>query len=212
MIHSSNSNIDLSHREQIENYYRFHAPIYDATRWSFLFGRHSIIEMIPDLPSQPKILEIGCGTGTNILHLKNRFPNAQIIGLDLSDKMLSIAKNKIDDTANISLKNHRYGTKNLNESPFDLILLSYSLTMMGPAVEPISKQIHNDLKSNGYIAIVDFHTSPYRWFRHWMAMNHVDFYGHSLPLLKQYFKAITCDTHPAYFGLWSYYQFIGKPN
>lgn len=212
MINFLNADQNLSYQQRVKNYYRFHAPIYDATRWSFLFGRHSIIEMIPELPSRPRIMEVGCGTGTNMKLLKNRFPDARITGLDFSDKMLSVAKNKIGNNSNVSFKKHCYGSDSLKEDPFDLILLSYSLTMIDIETETILKQLRSDLKPKAYIAIVDFHTSPFYWFRRWMEMNHADFSGNSLSLLQQHFETINCDLHPAYFGLWNYYQFLGKTN
>lgn len=40
------------------------------------------------------ILDIGCGPGTFLLQLAERYPNAEIVGLDLSHSMLSIAQTK----------------------------------------------------------------------------------------------------------------------
>ncbi len=33
----------------LERYYRFHSRIYDATRWSFLFGRDKLVRIITKL-------------------------------------------------------------------------------------------------------------------------------------------------------------------
>ena len=72
----------------LTRYYRWHARLYDATRWSFLFGRTALIRAIA-ADSQPRrILEIGCGTGSNLLYLHRQFPDAAITGLDLSADML----------------------------------------------------------------------------------------------------------------------------
>ena len=48
-----------------------------------------------ELPNVKNILDIGCGTGnyTQILHRK--FPNADILGIDISREMLEIASSKI---------------------------------------------------------------------------------------------------------------------
>lgn len=60
--------------EQLERYYRFHATIYDATRWLFLFGREGIIrEIRARLPEDGEIVEIGCGTGRNLARLATVF-------------------------------------------------------------------------------------------------------------------------------------------
>ncbi|MGB4876086.1 MAG: class I SAM-dependent methyltransferase, partial [Candidatus Competibacter sp.] len=73
----------------LTRYYRWHAPLYDATRWSFLFGRAALIRGIALHRRPRRILEVGCGTGANLLRLSRWFPDADITGLDLSADMLA---------------------------------------------------------------------------------------------------------------------------
>ena len=209
-MESSNSQLSSANSGELQKYYRFHSRIYDATRWSFLFGRDQILNMIPDLPSQPSVMEVGCGTGKNIERLEYCLPDANILGLDLSDDMLSIARNKVGHSQQVNFKKINYGRQTHDEGPFDLILLSYSLTMIGDDMEEVLKQLSRDLKPKGYVAVVDFHTSPFGWFRRWMAMNHVDLSGDLLPLLKKYFRPTDITINNAYLGLWSYVMFVGK--
>jgi len=124
--------------------------------------------------------------------------------------MLEVARKKLGTSDHIRFLNAEYGDENLDEKPFDMILFSYSLTMFDDPAEDIFEQISRDLKPNGYIAVVDFNTSPYRWFRRWMSVNHVDLNGHLLPLLKKYFNPLEIEVNPAYLGLWSYFHFLGK--
>lgn len=210
---SNTSEIPLTENQQrnVAQYYRLHAQIYDATRWSFLFGRTGIIEQIPDLPANPHILEVGCGTGKNLIQLKQKYSNASITGADLSPDMLKKAKNKITDSS-ITLKRMRYGSGNLNTENYDLILLSYSLTMMGAEYRQIITALKNDLNTDGYLAVVDFHTSPFSWFQKWMEMNHVDFEGNLYSALGENFTSIHTNIHQAYLGLWNYFLFVGKQN
>ena len=84
-----------SDRGGIEGYYRWHARIYDATRWSFLFGREAVLDRVAvGGPAPTRILEIGCGTGRNVVSLARRFPQAEITGVDLSEAMLAVAARK----------------------------------------------------------------------------------------------------------------------
>lgn len=209
MIETTETHND-SNRAKVENYYRFHSHIYDATRWSFLFGRKAIFDFIPDLPLQPRILEIGCGTGQNIELMEYYFPDAQILGIDLSDEMLTKAREKTQDSDTVDFQKKEYGQGEFYEESFDLILLSYSLTMTGNQIENVLVQISQDLKPGGYIAVVDFHTSPFKWFRKWMGVNHVDLTGSVYPLLQKYFNPIKTEVNPAYWGLWSYFLFVGQ--
>lgn len=210
MIEIAKTNTSESCDKNVENYYRLHAPIYDVTRWSILFGRKTILDMIPDLPPKPDILEVGCGTGQNLRRLENKFPNANILGVDLSDEMLKIASDKLNGSDQVDLLKASYGSDQMKKGPFDLILLSYSLTMMNGQFEDLLMQISNDLKREGHIAAVDFHTSPFAWFHRWMNMNHVDFSGRLLPQLQKHFQPIKTEINHAYAGLWSYFLFVGK--
>ncbi|MDR8390944.1 class I SAM-dependent methyltransferase [Aliifodinibius sp. S!AR15-10] len=196
--------------KKLENYYRVHSIIYDWTRWSFLFGREELLNRIPDLPANPRILEIGCGTGKNLAHLEFLFPDAQIYGIDLSEDMIEQASKKVSNGQQVQLINGAYGDSEFQFEPFNLILLSYSLSMLGRQAEPIMEQVYSDLANDGYIAIVDFYTTPFNWFQRWMEINHVDMDGHLLSLLDTYFMPMIQHRKKAYLGLWDYLLYIGR--
>lgn len=199
-----------SFNTRLQSYYQRHAPFYDATRWSFLFGRRSLIYSLPALPSNPRILEVGCGTGWNIKQLEMQYPDAYIIGVDLSAAMLKKARKRLTNSQNVRVLNHHYGSDALESQSFDLILFSYSLTMMGEQIENILQHTMHDLKKNGRIAIVDFHSSPFALFEKWMQKNYVQINGSVLRLSNKYYNPEFCSIQKAYGGLWSYVQFIGK--
>ncbi|MDZ7715056.1 MAG: methyltransferase domain-containing protein [Balneolaceae bacterium] len=199
-----------SRDNKLENYYRLHSRIYDATRWSFLFGREELLNKLPDLPPQPNILEVGCGTGKNIQFLEYLFPDAHIYGMDLSLDMLAKAQQKVSDADQVTLIHAEYGDQGPELPDFDLILMSYSLTMTGDASEHIFQHIYEDLKPGGYVAVVDFNTSPFKWFRKWMSMNHVNLDGHLHPLLQKYYRPVNNEIKTAYLGLWTYFLFVGQ--
>jgi S-adenosylmethionine-diacylgycerolhomoserine-N-methlytransferase len=70
---------DTSH--PLGKYYRFHSRIYDATRWIFLFGRDRLIRTTANFCQPARILEVGCGTGKNLVRLRQTFPGASLTGL-----------------------------------------------------------------------------------------------------------------------------------
>ena len=210
MIELTAKNTDTQPENRLENYYKLHSRIYDSTRWSFLFGREELLNTLPDLPPQPNILEVGCGTGKNIQFLEYLFPDAHIFGIDLSANMLERAEEKLTGSEQVTLIHEEYGDKELALPDFDLILLSYSLTMTGDATEHIFQQMYEDLKPNGYVAVVDFNTSPFKWFRKWMGVNHVNLNGHLHPLLQKYYRPVHDEVKSAYLGLWSYFLFVGQ--
>ena len=170
--------------QDVEAYYRLHARIYDATRWTFLFGRGYTVRQLARCcqPAPARILEVGCGTGSNVDALAMAFPQAQITGLDLSGAMLDIARaTNARHGSRVNFVQTRYD-KPL-PSQYDLVLCSYALTMFNPGWEEAIRAAHGQLAPGGRIAVVDFHYSPFGFFRRWMGMNHVRMEKHLLPLL-----------------------------
>lgn len=52
---------------------------------------------LADIKSGDKVLDIGCGTGTSALIIaRDVGDNGEVVGIDLSDKMLDIAKRKLE--------------------------------------------------------------------------------------------------------------------
>jgi S-adenosylmethionine-diacylgycerolhomoserine-N-methlytransferase len=194
----------------VEKYYRFHSHIYDATRWSFLFGRSAILENFPGAPPR-RILEVGCGTGRNLVELARRFPPAQITGVDLSAPMLELARKKtLPFGPRVQLLHQAYAAPLSDPPAYDLVLFSYALTMFNPGYDTAIAAAHRDLVPGGRIAVVDFHDSRFGLFERWMGMNHVRMNGQLRPLLLPLFTPTTDRLCPAYAGVWRYLLFVGR--
>jgi S-adenosylmethionine-diacylgycerolhomoserine-N-methlytransferase len=196
----------------IERYYNFHSRIYDATRWTFLFGRTAILRKAVAAGAQPKrILEVGCGTGKNLANLCRHFPQASVTGLDLSDAMLNVARRKVQRWVNrMELIQRAYDAPISTGEPYDLILCSYALTMFNPGFETAIEAAHADLAPGGHIAVVDFHDTRFRWFERWMGVNHVRMQAQLQPKLESLFKPVVNQVSRAYLGVWRYLFFVGK--
>jgi len=196
----------------IENYYRLHARIYDATRWSFLFGRDAILDLARSMhPSPARILEIGCGTGRNLVALARRFPQAQITGIDLSDSMLAMARRKSAAYGpRVSLVRRAYDSAIGPLGSYDLVLCSYALSMFNPGLDAAVIAARRDLAPGGHFALVDFHATRFSWFSRWMGVNHVRMDGHLRPLLRSNFVPIVDRVQSAYGGVWKYLAFVGR--
>lgn len=198
---------------RLSTYYRVHSNIYDATRWLFLFGRGSTIKLLPTFDNPPKILEVGCGTGNNLIQLHKKYPEARLTGIDLSQEMLTKAQKKIqasDNPQKFRLIHDAYGSSCLKDSTFDVILFSYSLTMMTQHIELIFSRIYQNLDPEGLLAVTDFHQTKFGWFEQWMRMNHVVMDGSLYKTLSEAFKSTHSNILPAYFNWWEYFIFIGR--
>jgi S-adenosylmethionine-diacylgycerolhomoserine-N-methlytransferase len=149
-------------RERLNNLYRFQRHFYDLTRLFFLFGRDDLLRQM-NVPPGERVLEIGCGTGRNLLKLAQLQPEAKIYGLDASDEMLKTAGAKLDAKNQQKAIVLRQGlaeqfdyqnTFNLDQ-PFDKIFISYSLSMFPNWQEAIFNALEN-LKPEGDFYILDF--------------------------------------------------------
>src|SRR3989344_932782 len=80
---------------EVKEVYERRAKWYDTliTLLGYSVARKAILRKIP-LEHPSKILDLGCGTGLATESLLERFPNAHIIGLDISDEMLKLYKSK----------------------------------------------------------------------------------------------------------------------
>ena len=194
----------------LERYYQFHSRIYDATRWSFLFGREEVLLRTACVTNPQRILEVGCGTGRNLPGLRRRFPQAHITGLDLSEEMLAIAAKKVSDDKTALLRRSYSAPVHQDGKRFDLVLFSYALSMFNPGWEQAIDAAWDDLAEGGCIAVVDFSHSRFSWFRNWMGVNHVRMEEHLWPYLNRKFAPLLDERFAAYGGVWNYGIFIGR--
>ena len=149
-------------RARLNNLYRFQRHFYDLTRRFFLFGRAELLRQMNVQPGE-SVLEVGCGTGRNLLKLSRLAPQAKLFGLDAADEMLKSAAAKFDahnKQKEIILRQGLAEEFNYHETfkldePFDKIFISYSLSMF-PQWQEALRNVLKNLKSGGDLYIVDF--------------------------------------------------------
>lgn len=148
--------------EKMDAIYRFQRHFYDLTRKFFLFGRDELLAKMK-INAGDRVLEIGCGTGRNLLKLDRLHPAASLYGLDASSEMLKTAGAKFDARGiekKIVLRRalaEEFGAKKtfaLDEK-FDVIFFSYTLSMI-PAWQAAVDAALANLKAGGQLYIVDF--------------------------------------------------------
>lgn len=133
------------------------APHYDQNNdiislFTHRFIKHHVVNTIPELPPDVKILDLCTGTGDIAKLLKRRFNNAQITGADFSPEMLKIARRKhrgIDFVHADCLK-----LPFENES-FDLVTMSFGLRNTTDYNRAMA-EIKRILKPNGIFVHLDF--------------------------------------------------------
>ena len=201
----------------LQRYYKLHARLYDATRWTFLFGREQLVRLAAtevrrrDTGQAPVVIEVGCGTGHNLHSLARALPTARLTGVDMCEPMLRRARSSMTRRGEcVSLRCAPYGRDSLPKASADLIVFSYALSMFNPGHEAALDTAAWHLQPGGCVAVVDFNDSPADWFRRWMAVNHVRMDGHLRPALAERFSLVRDERHDAYGGLWSYFHCLGR--
>jgi S-adenosylmethionine-diacylgycerolhomoserine-N-methlytransferase len=158
-----------------------------------------------------RILEVGCGTGKNLASFCRRFPDSDVVGVDLSAAMLERAGERIQPFGSRARLVECACTAPLAEDePFDLVLFSYALSMFNPGFEVAIEAARDQVALGGHIAVVDFHASPWPIFERWMSVNHVRINGQLRPLLRKHFHPLVDELRPAYGGAWDYVVFVGR--
>ncbi len=156
----------------MDSIYRYQRYIYNATRKYYLLGRDRLLnELQPDDGST--IVEVGCGTGRNLIHAARRCPNARLVGFDISRVMIETARTSI---ARAGLSD-RIDVYQADATAFDLsdlcgeahagrVFISYTLSMI-PRWRQVLPQALEAVGPGGRLHIVDFGQQEAwpRWFK-----------------------------------------------
>lgn len=141
--------------------YRWQRYIYDATRRYYLLGRDQLIDGLK--PSAgAMVLEIGCGTGRNLIRAARQNPQTRFFGIDISTEMLTTAISAIDRRGLDKTIRVAHGDATqfdaatlFRVAAFDHVMVSYSLSMI-PDWHLVLDQALRCLKPGGQLHIVDF--------------------------------------------------------
>ncbi|MCB1490305.1 MAG: class I SAM-dependent methyltransferase [Rhodobiaceae bacterium] len=145
----------------MDGIYRHQRHIYDATRKFYLLGRDRLIRDL-DPPPGGTVLEIGCGTGRNLIAAARRHPDCALCGVDISTEMLRSARAQVDraglrwrvllaqgDAADFEPRDH-FGIVR-----FDRVFVSYSLSMI-PVWDDVLARAALLVAPGGRLHVVDF--------------------------------------------------------
>ncbi len=164
----------------VQRFYRYHALVYDHTRWMILHGRRRAVREL-NLKPDARLLEIGCGTGLNFRFAQEQLDprRSRLVGVDFSADMLRVAEARVHDRGwrNVELVNADATTLDLGEQ-FDGVFFAYSLTMI-PDYRAALQRGREHLRPGGRLVVLDFgafqHWGPLApVMRAWLRANHVE--------------------------------------
>lgn len=170
--------------ELMNRMYRHQRHIYDATRKFYLLGRDRLIAQLRPAPGDA-VLEIGCGTGRNLIVAARTYPQARFFGVDVSTAMLTSAIATIEQeglSARVRVAHadaRDFDPEALfGEAKFARVMISYSLSMI-PDWRAVLTLALSLLTPGGTLHVVDFGGQERlpAWFRAalraWLARFHV---------------------------------------
>lgn len=189
---------NMTHADTLDRIYHFQRHFYDATRPLFLPGRNRLLDCLRPNPGD-NILEVGCGTGRNLIRLAQRYPAVDLYGVDASAEMLKTANSNVAKArfeGRITLA-HGFAEEITPHCPiptpggFDRIFFSYSLSMM-PDWPAALDAAARALTPSGTLYILDFWDQGNwskllrRLFARWLALFHVRFDPRMLTAIQQH--------------------------
>ncbi len=153
------------HGAAMDRMYRIQRHIYDLTRKYYLLGRDRLVaDLLP--PKGGSVLELGCGTGRNLVSIGRAYPTARLYGVDISAEMLKSATAALDKAGLAARARVAVGDATAVDphaafpadgpaEGFDRVVLSYALSMI-PDWEGAIAHGLRVTRPGGRLAIVDF--------------------------------------------------------
>ncbi|MDP2831988.1 MAG: class I SAM-dependent methyltransferase [Pseudomonadota bacterium] len=146
-----------SHGERLEGFYAPQAERYDTFRARLLHGRGDLIAAL-EIPVGARVVELGCGTGSNLEAIDQARPIATLADVQLVDlcpPLLALARRRAAQYGNVEVI-EADATTWRPPHPVDRVFLSYALTMM-PDWRAVLANARAMLAPGGRLGVVDFH-------------------------------------------------------
>jgi len=146
-------------RDRMDRMYRPQTLIYDLTRKYYLLGRDRLIAELGARPGQT-VLEVGCGTGRNLIEIGRRYPGLRLHGLDAAAPMLEVAEAKLR-SAGLDARLTRGVAEEVDPhgkgdgAGYDHVVVSYVLSMVDDPAAAVRAAV-GALGPGGTLHIVDF--------------------------------------------------------
>lgn len=145
----------------MDRIYRRQRHVYDLTRKYYLLGRDGLIRSL-DPPPAGCVIEIGCGTGRNLIAAAGLYPDARLFGLDISEEMLRTAEANIRRAGLAGrIRLARADATSFDadalfgQAAFDRVFFSYTLSMIPGWRDALDRALAH-LAECGRLHVVDF--------------------------------------------------------
>lgn len=112
-----------------------------------------------------RVLEVGCGTGTNLKLYQQA--GCEVYGIDSSPSMVKVASKKLGEQAEIRLGDA--SQMPYSDGFFDLVIAMLTLHEMPSLIRfPVMDEMVRVMKQDGRLLLIDFHPGPIRFLKGWL--------------------------------------------
>jgi phosphatidylethanolamine/phosphatidyl-N-methylethanolamine N-methyltransferase len=150
--------------DQIEKVYDRYSSVYDFIFKPTLNNGRKMAPQMLELFSGAKLLEIGVGTGLSLPYMPE---DVEIIGIDISEKMLQKAAQRVQKLERKTIQLARMDATNLSfeDDTFDRVLSAYTISTVPDPIQVV-REMKRVCKPNGYILFLNHfaHHQPFMGF------------------------------------------------
>ncbi len=186
-----------------------HPMVYAASQAPFVEEKFAVIERHLRHQQVRRVLDVGCGPGTNA----TRFPGAEYVGIDINDRYIDFARAKYPG--------HRFVQADLRTADlsslgtFDTILVSSFLHHIpDDAVRRILRQVPSLLGPDGTVHMLELISWERGSYVGALALLDRGHYARRVPawreLFEEYFEPLSLEPHAFKAGLLLLLYFRGK--
>jgi len=140
---------------KVSEQYDYLAEIYDRRWHSYVTKTLILLKEYLNLSGNEVILDVACGTGELERMLVNDHPNLQITGVDISAKMLDVARSKFPSSDRLQFLKASVNSLPFKDSSFDIVVTASAFHYFDYPTNALN-EMRRVLKPNGKLIVMDW--------------------------------------------------------
>ncbi|BAZ23645.1 hypothetical protein NIES4073_45340 [Kalymmatonema gypsitolerans NIES-4073] len=131
------------------------AAVYDVRWRSYIANTLSFLKTWAEISPLDTVLDVACGTGEFERLLLTEYSSQQIVAIDISEKMLAIARLKCSAYPQVSFQTANASALPFDNNSFDVIVSANSFHYFDDPLAAL-KEMRRVLKPDGKVIILDW--------------------------------------------------------
>jgi len=140
---------------RVRKQYNRIAEAYDRRWRGYVLSTLHCVEKWMRVQGSERILDVACGTGALEKLLVARYPAQKIVGVDISENMLSVAREKLQAYPQVIFQQASASKLPFEDASFDLVVCASSFHCFDDPQASLS-EFYRVLKSPGRIILLDW--------------------------------------------------------